>query len=91
MVGLTRATHFCSEPTTGEISYFEVASFLADIQPDYANYLDPIERKQRLVLAVWDKWPSLTGHEAAAFVQLIRGGLSGRAQRRMLAPRQPAW
>ena len=71
MVGLTRATHFCSEPTTGEISYFEVASFLADIQPDYANYLDPIERKQRLVLAVWDKWPSLTGHEAAAFVQLV--------------------
>jgi hypothetical protein len=29
-------------------SYFEVAGFLAEIEPDYAKYLDPIERKQRL-------------------------------------------
>ena len=39
-----------------EITYFEVASFLADIEPDYERYLDPIEKKQRLVLAVRDKW-----------------------------------
>ena len=37
---------------TDEISYFDVAAFLADIEPDYERYLDPIEKKARLVLAV---------------------------------------
>ena len=55
---------------TGEITCFEVAGFLADIQPDYVRCLDPIERKQRLVLAVRDLWPSLTAPEASGFVQL---------------------
>ena len=32
-----------------EISYFEVASFLADIEGKYAEIVDPIERTQRLV------------------------------------------
>ena len=35
-----------------EITYFDVAAFLADIEPDYERYLDPIEKKQRLVLVV---------------------------------------
>ncbi len=48
-----------------------LAAFLAEIEPDYANSLDPIERKYRLVLAVRNKWPSLTAHEVAAFVQLF--------------------
>ncbi len=43
-----------------EISYFDVAAFLAEIEPDYERYLNPIEHKQRLVLAVRDKWPSMT-------------------------------
>ncbi len=51
-----------------------MAGFLAEIEPDYDKYLDPIERKQRLVLAVRDKWPSLTAHEAAAFVRLFLAG-----------------
>ena len=51
-----------------------MAAFLADIEPDYERYLDPIEKKQRLVLAVRDKWPSMTAHEAAAFVQLFLAG-----------------
>ncbi len=59
---------------TDEISYFDVAAFLADIEPDYERYLDPIEKKQRLVLAVRDKWPSMTAHEASAFVQLFLAG-----------------
>ncbi len=59
---------------TEQISYFGVAAFLAEIEPDYDKYLDPIERKQRMVLAVRDKWSSLTGHEAAAFVQLFLAG-----------------
>ena len=54
-----------------EIGYFDVAAFLAEIEPNYERYLDPIERKQRLVLAVRDKWSALTGHEAPAFVQLF--------------------
>ena len=40
---------------TDEISYFDVAVFLADIEPDYERYLEPIEKKQRLVLAVREK------------------------------------
>ncbi len=34
-----------------EISYHEVVAFLTEIEPDYERYLDPIEHKQRLVLA----------------------------------------
>ncbi len=30
---------------TDEISYFDVAAFLAEIEPDYERYLDPIEPK----------------------------------------------
>ena len=33
---------------TDQISYFDVAAFLAEIEPDYERYLDPIEKKQRL-------------------------------------------
>ena len=57
-----------------EITYFNVAAFLAEIEPDNERYLDPIEKKQRLVLAVRGQWPSLTAHEAAAFVQLFEAG-----------------
>ena len=63
-----------------EITYFGVAAFLADIEPDYERYLDPIEKKQRLVLAGREKWSSMTAHEAAAFVQLF---LAGRSIRRV--------
>ena len=59
---------------TDQISYFDVAVFLADIEPDYERYLDPIEKKARLVLAVREKWPSMTGHEAGTFVQLFLAG-----------------
>ena len=57
-----------------EITYFDVAAFLVEIEPDYERYLDPIEKKQRLVLAVRDKWPSMAGHEAGTFVQLFLAG-----------------
>ncbi len=49
---------------TDQISYFDVAAFLAEIEPDYERYLDPIKKKQRLVLVVREKWPSMTAHEA---------------------------
>ncbi len=57
-----------------EITYFDVAAFLADIEPDYERYLDPIEKNQRLVLAVRDKWSSMIAPEASAFVQLFLAG-----------------
>ena len=56
---------------TDEITYFDVAAFLAEIETDYERHLDPIEKKQRLVLAVREKWPSMTAPEASAFVQLF--------------------
>ncbi len=43
-----------------------MAAFLAEIEPDYERHLDPIEKKQRLVLAVRGKWPSMTAPEASA-------------------------
>ena len=48
-----------------------MAAFLAEIELDYERHLDPIEKKQRLVLAVRGKWPSMTAPEASAFVQLF--------------------
>ena len=59
---------------TNENSYFDLAAFLAEIGPDDERHLDPIEHKQRLVLAVRDKWSSMTAHEASAFVQLFLAG-----------------
>jgi hypothetical protein len=56
---------------TDEISYFDVAAFLAEIEPDYQRVRHPIEKKQQLVLAVREKWPSMTAHEASAFVKLF--------------------
>ncbi len=32
-----------------EISYFEVAGFLAEIEAEYAEISDPIERTQQLI------------------------------------------
>ena len=51
-----------------------MAAFLAEIEPDYERYLDPIEKHQPLLLAVRDKWPSMTAPEASAFVQLFLVG-----------------
>ncbi len=52
-----------------EISYHEVASFLAEIEAEYAEIGDPID--QQLVARLQEKWPLLTAHEASGFVQLF--------------------
>ncbi len=66
-----------------EISYFEVASFLAKIEPDYARAYSfevyvrdckAMRGKGRVVAAVRDRWPALTADEASAFVQLFLAG-----------------
>ncbi len=49
-----------------EISYFEVASFLAEIEAEYVEISDPIERTQQLVARLQDKGPALTASQALA-------------------------
>jgi hypothetical protein len=53
------------------VSYFEVASFLADIEPEFADLVDPAERAGRLVDRLLSKWPSLTAQQAVAYVQVF--------------------
>ena len=59
---------------TEEISYFEVASYLAEIEAEYAEISDPIEWTQQLVVRLQDKWPSLTASQAVAYVQAFKAG-----------------
>lgn len=55
-----------------EVSYFEVASFLTDIEPEYADVVDPTERTGRFVDRLLTKWPSLTAQQAVAYVQVFK-------------------
>ena len=55
-----------------EVSYFEVASFLADIEPEFAGVTDPTKRTERLVDRLLGKWPSLTIDQAVAYVQVFK-------------------
>ncbi len=59
---------------TDEISYFEVASYLAEIEAEYAEISDPVERTQQLVARLQDKWPSLTASQAVAYVRVFKAG-----------------
>ncbi len=60
-----------------EISYFDVAAFLAEIEAEYAEIGDPIERTQQLVARLQDKWPALTASQALAYVQVFEAGERG--------------
>ena len=60
-----------NDTMTDEISYFEVTSFLADIEAEYADISDPVERTQVLVDRLRNKWPSLTPDQAVAYVQVF--------------------
>jgi hypothetical protein len=55
-----------------EVSYFEVASFLADIEPEYNDVIDPAERTGRLVDRLLNKWPALTAQQAVAYVEVFK-------------------
>ncbi len=57
-----------------EISYFAVAGFLAEIEAEYAEIGDPIERTQQLVARLQDKWPALTPSQAVAYIQVLKAG-----------------
>jgi len=56
---------------TDEISYFDAASFLADIEADYADIGDTVERTEKLVARLIKKWPSLTASQAVAYVRIF--------------------
>ncbi len=58
-----------------EISYFEVASFLAEIES--IEISDPIDRAQWLVTRLREKWPALTASQALAYVQVFEAGERG--------------
>ena len=57
---------------TEEITYFEVAGYLAEIEDEYAEISDPIERTQQLVERLRAKWPSMTTSQAVAYVRVFR-------------------
>ena len=57
-----------------EISYFEVASYLAEIEAEYAEIGDPVERTQQLVARLQKKWPALTASQAVAYVRVFKAG-----------------
>ncbi len=57
-----------------EISYFDVASFLAEIEAEYAGISDPIERTQQLVMRLQEKWPALTASQAVAYIRVFKAG-----------------
>ncbi len=60
-----------NEPMTDKISYFEVTSFLADIEAEYAGVSDSAKRTQSLVDRLLSKWPSMTPEQAVAYVQVF--------------------
>lgn len=59
---------------TTEISYFNVASYLAEIEAEYAEISDPIERTQQLVARLQEKWPALTASQALAYIRVFKAG-----------------
>ncbi len=58
-----------------EVSYFDVAAFLAEIES--VEISDPNERTQWLVAHVQEKWPALTASQALAYVQVFEAGERG--------------
>ena len=57
---------------TDKINYFDVASFLADIEAEYADISDPVKWTQSLVGRLLSKWPSMTADQAVAYVQVFK-------------------
>ncbi len=54
-----------------------MASYLAEIEAEYAEIGDPMERAQQLVARLQEKWPALTASQALAYVQVFEAGERG--------------
>ena len=64
-----------------QISYFEAASYLADIEAEYADITDTTKRTSELVVRLQEQWAALTVEQAVAYIRLFsetRGWLSAR-------------
>ena len=58
---------------TEEVSYFEVTSYLAEIEQEFAKIDDTVERTAALVKRLQEKWPGLSNEQAVAFIRLFMG------------------
>ena len=54
-----------------QISYFEAASYLAEIEAEYAEINDTVKRTSELVVRLQDKWPALSVEQAVAYIRLF--------------------
>ncbi len=54
-----------------QVSYFEVASHLAEIEGDYRDITDRVEQTSALVERLQKKWPGLTMEQAVAYIRLF--------------------
>ena len=54
-----------------QVSYFEVASHLAEIEGDYRDIADRVARTSALVERLQKKWPGLTMEQAVAYIRLF--------------------
>ena len=54
-----------------QVSYFEVASHLAEIEGEVRDIGDEVARTLALVERLQKKWPGLTNEQAVAYVRLF--------------------
>ena len=54
-----------------QMSYFEVASYLADIEAEYADITDTTKRTSELVVRLQEQWAALTVEQAVAYIRLF--------------------
>ncbi len=54
-----------------QISYFEAASYLADIEAQYADITDTAKRTSELVVRLQEQWAALTVEQAVAYIRLF--------------------
>ena len=58
-------------PVSEQVSYFEVASHLAEIEGDYRDITDRVKWTSALVERLQKKWPGLTLEQAVAYIRLF--------------------
>ena len=54
-----------------QISYFDVTTYLVDIEAEFADVSDPTKRTQGLVERLLEKWPTMSPDQAVAYVKVF--------------------
>ena len=54
-----------------QVSYFEVASHLAEIEGEYRDVTDVVERTTALVGRLQKKWPGLSTEQAVSYIRVF--------------------